>query len=252
MKKSLTIMVAVVLATVFCAGLAMAQSGVIKWKMVSTWTPSIDLLEGDKNFAKLVNEMSAGRLQITVSPAGELVPANAVFDTVAKGSVECGGDWPSYWAGKNSAFDLLGSFPMGLTQYDYINWYYHYGGKKVFDDLFGKYNMVYFLTSVSPQESGIRTRMPIKSLADYKGKKLRMSGKADGDNRRRRVQRPLDRLEDGICRGHEVQYRSRMASALLHVRRHDQQGRLGKTSGGSEIGRRAGGPGQYGCHEQLV
>jgi TRAP-type mannitol/chloroaromatic compound transport system substrate-binding protein len=180
MKKSLTIMVAVVLATVFCAGLAMAQSGVIKWKMVSTWTPSIDLLEGDKNFAKLVNEMSAGRLQITVSPAGELVPANAVFDTVAKGSVECGGDWPSYWAGKNSAFDLLGSFPMGLTQYDYINWYYHYGGKKVFDDLFGKYNMVYFLTSVSPQESGIRTRVPIKTLADYKGKKLRMSGKAQG------------------------------------------------------------------------
>ena len=116
MKKSLTIMVAVVIATVFCAGMAMAQSGkVFKWKMVSTWTPAIDLIEGDKNFAKLVTEMSGGRLQVTVSPAGELVPANAVFDAVAKGSVEMGGDWPSYWAGKNSAFDLLGSFPMGLT-----------------------------------------------------------------------------------------------------------------------------------------
>lgn len=181
MKKSLTIMVAVVIATVFCAGMAMAQSGkVFKWKMVSTWTPAIDLIEGDKNFAKLVTEMSGGRLQVTVSPAGELVPANAVFDAVAKGSVEMGGDWPSYWAGKNSAFDLLGSFPMGLTQYDYINWYYHYGGKKIYDDLFGKYGIVYFLTSVSPMESGIRTRVPIKNLADYKGKKLRMSGKAQG------------------------------------------------------------------------
>jgi TRAP-type mannitol/chloroaromatic compound transport system substrate-binding protein len=94
--------------------------------------------------------------------------------------VECGGDWPSYWAGKNSAFDLLGSFPMGLGQYDAINWYYHGGGKKVFDDMFGKYNMIYFLTSVSPMESGIRARVPIKTLADYKGKKLRMSGKAQG------------------------------------------------------------------------
>jgi TRAP-type mannitol/chloroaromatic compound transport system substrate-binding protein len=181
MRKSLAIMVAVVIATVFCAGIAMAQSGkVIKWTMVTTWTPSIDLIEGDKNFAKLVGELSGGRMQITVSPAGELVPANAVFDTVAKGSAECGGDWPSYWAGKNSGFDLLGSFPMGLSQYDYINWYYHYGGKKVFNDLFGKYNMLYFLTSVSPVESGIRSRMPIKTLADYKGKKLRMSGKAQG------------------------------------------------------------------------
>ncbi len=118
----------------------------IKW----SWFPSLDteppcnLIEGDRNFAKLVNEMSKGRLQITVSPAGELVPATSVFDAVAKGSVECGGDWPSYWAGKNSAFDLLGSFPMGLGQYDAINWYLHYGGKKIFDDLFGKVNMVLF------------------------------------------------------------------------------------------------------------
>ena len=29
-------------------------------------------------------------------------------------------------------------------------------------------------------ESGIRTNVPIKTLADYKGKKLRMSGKAQG------------------------------------------------------------------------
>lgn len=181
MMKKVRIIVAVVVALVFTTGLAVASSDkVFKWTMVSTWTPAIDLLEGDKNFARLVNKLSNGRLEITVSPAGELVPANAVFDAVAKGSVQCGGDWPSYWAGKNSAFDLLGSFPMGLTQYDYINWYYHYGGQQVYDELFGKYNIVYFLTSVSPQESGIRSRVPINNLDDYKGKKLRMSGKAQG------------------------------------------------------------------------
>jgi TRAP-type mannitol/chloroaromatic compound transport system substrate-binding protein len=181
MNKKIGYLLAVMLMIVFCGniGLADAQQP-IKWTMVSTWTPAINLLEGDKNFAKLVNELSSGRLQITVSPAGEIVPATAVFDAVSNGSVECGGDWPSYWAGKNSAFDLLGSFPMGLGQYDAINWYYHGGGKTVFDDLFGKYNMIYFLTSVSPMESGIRARVQIKTLEDYKGKKLRMSGKAQG------------------------------------------------------------------------
>lgn len=182
MKRKIGIMISVTIITVFCAGLglSLAAESPIKWRMVSTWTPTINLIEGDRNFAKLVGEMSSGRLQITVLPAGELVPATSVFDSVANGSVECGGDWPSYWAGKNSAFDLLGSFPMGLGQYDAINWYFHGGGKKIFDDLFAKYNMVYFLKSVTPMESGIRSRVPIKTLADYKGKKLRMSGKAQG------------------------------------------------------------------------
>jgi len=181
MKKRFRIMLAIVIATVFCAGTAMAQSGkVIKWKMVSTWPPSIDFIEIDRNFVKIVNELSNGRLQITMSPAGELVPPTAVFDTVSKGSVECGTDSPLYWAGKNSAFEILGSIPMGLAQYDYINWYYHYGGQKIASDLYNKYNLVYFLTAVSPMESGIRSRMPLKTLADYKGKKFRMSGKAQG------------------------------------------------------------------------
>ena len=122
MSKKIAIMVTIVFAMVFCAGIAPAAADkVIKWTMVSTWTPAIDLLEGDRNFAKLVTEMSGGRLEITVSPAGELVPATAVFDSVARGSVQAGRDWPSYWAGRNSAFDLLGSYPMGMSQYDHIN-----------------------------------------------------------------------------------------------------------------------------------
>ena len=180
MKRTIKILITVSMVTMLCAGIAMSADKPIKWKMVSTWTPTINFIEGDRYFAKTVSELSNGRLQITVSPAGELVPAKAVFDTVSKGTVECGGDWPSYWAGKNSAFDLLGSYPMGLCQYDAINWFYHGGGKKVVNELFGKYNMLYFMTSVSPMESGIRSNIPIKTLADYKGKKLRMSGKAQG------------------------------------------------------------------------
>lgn len=178
MRKKFALLVAVVMAMVFSAGIGSAAP--IKWTMVSTWTPAIDLLQGDINFAKLVNELSGGRLEITVSPAGELVPATAVFDAVARGSIQAGGDWPSYWAGRNSAFDLLGSYPMGMTMYDYVNWYYHYGGKEVVSELFGKYGIVYFMHCVSPQESGIRSSVAIRNLNDYRGKKLRMSGRAQG------------------------------------------------------------------------
>ncbi len=67
MKRKLGILITVTLVTIFCTGLAVAAAAdqPIKWKMVSTWTPAINLIEGDKNFAKLVGELSNGRLQIT-------------------------------------------------------------------------------------------------------------------------------------------------------------------------------------------
>ena len=180
MKKLVSISVVLIVLCAFSAGTAMAQAKAVEWKMISTWTPAINLIEADKYFAKLVGELSGGRFKITLHPAPELVPPQQVIDAISKGSFPIGGEWPNYWAGKNSAFDLLGSYPMGMCQYDYVNWFYHGGGKDIFNWLYGKYNMVYFTHAVTPMESGIRTNVPIKSLADYKGKKLRMSGKAQG------------------------------------------------------------------------
>jgi TRAP-type mannitol/chloroaromatic compound transport system substrate-binding protein len=181
MKKFAGMCIVVVLFSFLIVTSGFAQAAkTFTWKLVSTWTPAINLIEADKYFVKLVNELSAGRLKVTVHPAGELVPAMEVFNAISKGTFEMGGEWPNYWAGKNSAFDLLGSYPMGLCQYDYVNWYYHAGGKDIYNYLYGKFNMLYFTHSVTPMESGIRTLVPIKTLADYKGKKLRMSGKAQG------------------------------------------------------------------------
>jgi TRAP-type mannitol/chloroaromatic compound transport system substrate-binding protein len=138
------------------------------------------VFESDRRFAKNVYELSGGRLQITVYSAGTVIPAMSVFDAVSRGAFEIGTDCPTYWSGKNSAFDLLGSFPNALSQYDVFNWYFHGGGHDLYNYLYGKYNMLYFVTSVAPMGSGIRSRTPIKSLADFKGKKLRMAGKAQG------------------------------------------------------------------------
>jgi TRAP-type mannitol/chloroaromatic compound transport system substrate-binding protein len=157
---------------------AVAQT--IKWRLVSVWPAYSSIFQSQTRLAKNIYELSGGRLQISVHPAGELVPAMAVFDTVSKGAAEMGVDYASYWAGKNSAFDLLGSYPMLLSQYDVINWYIHGGGRDLINELYGKYNMIYFINGVTPVASGFRSRVPIRSLADLKGKKVRMAGKASG------------------------------------------------------------------------
>jgi len=69
--------------------------------MVTTWPPNFPVLqEGCELFARWVEEMSDGRMEIKVFGGGELVPALEVFDTVRGGAAEIGSGSAYYWAGK--------------------------------------------------------------------------------------------------------------------------------------------------------
>ena len=153
----------------------------IRWKMVTTWPESINMWYGEKQMIKYVKEMTDGQFVIKWFPAGALMKAYEVFDACSKGAVEMAGDWPSYWATKDPAFDFIGSFPFGFTNLDYITWMYQFGGLELMQKLWGKYGMTYFTLGATPMESGFRTPEktgPIKSIADYKGLKLRTPSRA--------------------------------------------------------------------------
>lgn len=152
----------------------------IKWRMTSTWPPSISLIEADQAFVKAVNQICKGRLEIKFFSGGSLMPSFEVFDAVSNGLVEAAGDWPNYWAGKAKVFDTLGSYPMGLTPIDYLVWIHDGGGREIYEEAYGKFGMMYLVTGVTPMESGLRSNKPIKSIADLKGMKIRMSGQMQG------------------------------------------------------------------------
>jgi TRAP-type mannitol/chloroaromatic compound transport system substrate-binding protein len=179
-----TFITALAIALVFCFAFAtspaIAAEKVLKWKMTSTWPPSIDLIQADYAFVKAVNQLCKGRLEIKFYTGGTLMPSYEVFDAVGKGTVEAAGDWPNYWAGKDPVFDTLGSYPMGLTPVDYLVWYYNGGGKEIYEEAYGKFGMMYLVTGVTPMECGIRSNKAVKSLEDLKGMKIRMSGKTQG------------------------------------------------------------------------
>ncbi len=181
MKKITLLALIGAIAMVLALGPTAIAGDKVKWRMGSTWTPAINLYKGDKVMIQYVKEMTGGKFDIKWFPSGSLMKAFEYFDGCSKGVVEMAGDWPSYWASKDPAFDFLGSFPFGFDNVDYITWMYDFGGLDLMQELYGKYGMTYFSLGATPMESGFRTAAkagPINNIGDYKGKKLRTPSRA--------------------------------------------------------------------------
>ena len=96
-------------------GSADAQQQKFVWKVQSAW-PATNLLHVSAvELAKMVEEMSGGRLKWEMSAAGTVVPAFEVLDAVNRGIIDATHAWPGYWAGKNSAAGLSRPVPAGRT-----------------------------------------------------------------------------------------------------------------------------------------
>ena len=151
-----------------------APQEVIEWKMASTWTPAMDLSKVDQFFIEQVREMSAGRLDITLFTAGELVPAFEVLDAADTGVIQAASETPVYWAGKNAAFEIVGINPMAMTTLDYITWLYEGGGLELIRELYAQHGVHYIPSAVLPPDSGFHTvDTPLRTIADFEGLALR-------------------------------------------------------------------------------
>lgn len=179
--KRKSLLVAFLAVFVFSVSTTLAFAEPIKWKYITTWPTGVELIKIDQDLAKMINLLCKGELEVKLFAAGEIVPGNQVFDTVQSGTVQIGGDWPGYWAGKNTAFNVLGSLPLGLNFMDYYSWVYSGGGEEIAQEIYGKYGLVYFATVLNGTESGLRGKKAFKKMSDFKGAKVRMSGLLQGE-----------------------------------------------------------------------
>ncbi len=159
------------------AGTAMAQES---WTMTTTWPSSLELIEIDRHFVELANALTGDALTIEFFDGGELVPAGEVFGAVESGTIQAGGDWPGYWAGRNSAFSPLATTASLFNAIDYVNWIQQWGGADLYNEIYGKFGMVYLPYGVTNNESGFRTNKKIETLDDLQGMRLRLSGLEQG------------------------------------------------------------------------
>ena len=174
-KKTLNLLLGAALLS--SVGIAQAQQ---KWTMTSTWPSSFELIEIDKKWVEIVNKLAGDELKIDFFEGGSLVPSGEVFSAVESGTINAGGDWPGYWAGRNPAFSSLGTHVSLFNAIDYANWIQQWGGADIYNQVYGQFGMVYIPYGITNSEAGFHTTTPIKSLEDFKGKRLRVSGLEQG------------------------------------------------------------------------
>ena len=149
----------------------------LKWKMVTTWPKNFPGLgTGANNLAKLITEMSGGRIEVKVYGAKELVPAFEVFDAVSRGTAEMGHGAAYYWKGKSEAAQFFAAVPYGLNAQEMNGWLYHGGGMELWEKIYDRFNLVPAAAGNTGVQMGGWFNKQINSLGDLKGLKMRIPG----------------------------------------------------------------------------
>jgi TRAP-type mannitol/chloroaromatic compound transport system substrate-binding protein len=148
-----------------------------KWKMVTTWPKNFPGLgTGANNLAKLITDMSGGRIQVKVYGAKELVPEFEVFDAVSRGTAEMGHGAAYYWKGKSEAAQFFAAVPFGMTAQEMNAWLYHGGGMELWQQIYDRFNLVPAAAGNTGVQMGGWFNKEINSLQDLKGLKMRIPG----------------------------------------------------------------------------
>ena len=155
------------------------SQGVQNMRFQSTW-PAKDIFhEYALDFAKKVNDMTGGEMNIEVLPAGAVVPAFGLLDAVSKGTLDGGHGVVVYHYGKNAALALWGSGPsFGMDANMLLSWHKYGGGAALLDELYKvvNANVKSYVYGPMPTQPLGWFKKPIAKVEDLKGLKYRTVG----------------------------------------------------------------------------
>jgi TRAP-type mannitol/chloroaromatic compound transport system substrate-binding protein len=156
-----------------------AQAAAVRWRLASSFPKSLDTIFGAADtFSKIVKDASGGKFEISVHQGGELVPAFGVVDAVQNGTVEAAHTAPYYFYGKDPTFSIDCAIPFGMNSRQMTAWMYQGNGLTLLREFYAKYGIVNFPMGNTGAQMGGWYRKEIKTVADLKGLKMRISNLA--------------------------------------------------------------------------
>jgi len=155
---------------------AIAQA-VRELKMVTIWPKTLPGLQsGAERVAQSITTLSAGRLQVKVFGAGQLVGAMESFDAVKSGVADFYHGSEITWAGKSTTFSYFCNVPFGLTAAEINAWVYFGGGQALWDELSAGFGLKAFLCGNTGAQMGGWFTKELTSVEAFKGLRYRMPG----------------------------------------------------------------------------
>lgn len=150
--------------------------------MQSAWSPRDIFHEFAVDYAKMVGELTGGRLQIDVVAAGSVVPPLQMQDAVHAGILDGSHGSCDVWQRKHKAAALFGCPPpFGWDSDGMLAWFYQGGGEALYRELVNdvlKLNLVGLLYLPLPAQPLGWFKKEIKVAADLKGVSYRTEGLA--------------------------------------------------------------------------
>jgi TRAP-type C4-dicarboxylate transport system substrate-binding protein len=149
---------------------------VYEWKFQTNKTPGSPFFNDEKWWVDWVNNNSNGRLKITLFPAGQIVKVDDYINALRANTVQMATTWGGYYTGYIPEGGLQAGLPMIFrNRTDVQQLFYDYGLLEPIREAFAEKGVhFYSINSIGPIM--LWAKRPIRTLADFKGFKVRASG----------------------------------------------------------------------------
>ncbi|MGO2236392.1 ABC transporter substrate-binding protein [Marinomonas sp. UCMA 3892] len=156
---------------------AFAAEKVYKLKMAETWATNFPIFgDAPRNMVRIAEEMSGGRLKITIDSANKHKAPLGVFDMVRSGQYDLGHSASYYWKGKVPNTVYFTTMPFGMTAPEQYGWFYYGDGMKLMEKVYQPFGLLSFPGGNTGVQMGGWFRKEINSVEDLQGLKMRIPG----------------------------------------------------------------------------
>ncbi|PTW62375.1 TRAP-type mannitol/chloroaromatic compound transport system substrate-binding protein [Breoghania corrubedonensis] len=162
-------------ATLGAPYIGTAKAAGTTWKIQTSWPGGIGL-QIFKDWCGTISEKTGGELSFQPFGANDVVGDFQLYDAVKNGVLHAVNPFTIYVQGIIPAGVFLSSYPLGLRHpSEYDTFYYGLGGLEMTRELYAAQGM-YWVGPVHHDANIIHSKVPIRSVEDFRGRKMRLPG----------------------------------------------------------------------------
>ena len=174
-RNALRTLAAASVAGLAAPHIASAQAKGTTWKIQSSWPGGVGL-QTFKDWSATIVEKTGGELAFQPFGANDVVGDFQLYDAVKNGVLDAVNPFTIYAQGIIPAGVFLSSYPLGLRNpHEFDVFYYGLGGLEMARELYAAQGM-YFVGPVHHGPNIIHSKVPIRSIDDFRGRKMRLPG----------------------------------------------------------------------------